>query len=136
MVNMPEEVMKVINDPESSRVLATRGKDGNIHAVHLGSIRAISPSLIVLGAILMKHSSENLEAMKKKGELASILAIKKTESYQVKAKVMDYRTSGPAFEKMDANIKQMGLTLRGVWILEPAEVWNQSANYEAGKRIV
>jgi uncharacterized protein len=136
MANMPEEVVRLINDPESSRVLATHGKDGNIHAVQLGSIKAVSPSMIVLGAILMKHSSENLEAMKKKGELVSILAMKKIESYQVKAKVKDYQTSGPAFEKMDAVIKQMGLTLRGVWILEPAEVWNQSANYEAGKRIV
>ncbi|MEM3437229.1 MAG: hypothetical protein QXP55_01665 [Nitrososphaerales archaeon] len=83
----------------------------------------------------MKETSKNLEEMKKKGELASILVILGMEAYQIRVNIKNYETSGPIFEKLSEEIKKLGLQVRGVWITEPVEIWNQSASYEAGKRI-
>ncbi|HXZ23337.1 MAG TPA: pyridoxamine 5'-phosphate oxidase family protein [Methanomassiliicoccales archaeon] len=139
MVNMPEEVMKLINEnPKAVKLLGTKSADGSVHVVPLGSIRAAGPNMIILGAILMHRTGANLESMKSKGELVSVVAVdgEKLAAFEVRAKVKDYQTAGPAFEGMNEVIKKMGLTLRGVWVLEPAEVWNQSASYNAGKKMV
>ncbi len=136
MVGLPEEVMKAINDPKSARVLGTKSEGGNIHLVQLGSLKAASPEMIMAGAILMKHTSKNLENAKADGSLVSILVTMEMKSYEVRAKVKDYVTAGPLFEQMNAALKSMGLQARGVWVFEPTEVWNQSATYDAGKKMV
>ncbi|MBC7120833.1 MAG: hypothetical protein H5T33_04535 [Candidatus Methanosuratus sp.] len=127
--------MKILNDPRATKVLGTKTPEGNVHIVHVGSLMAPDPNTIVLGAVLMKRSSSNLENMKKSKELASVLTVKETTSYEIKAAVKDYLTSGEVLEKMNVELKKIGLSARGVWVLEPREVWNQSASYEAGKKI-
>lgn len=135
MVELPADVMKILNDPRATKVLGTKTPEGNVHIVHVGSLMAPDPNTIVLGAVLMKRSSSNLENMKKSKELASVLTVKETTSYEIKAAVKDYLTSGEVLEKMNVELKKIGLSARGVWVLEPREVWNQSASYEAGKKI-
>lgn len=135
MVSLPENVMKIINDPKASKVLATKSPEGIIHAIHVGSIIAPNPDTIAFAAVLMKETSKNLEEMKRKGELASILVILGMEAYQIRVNIKSYETSGPIYEKLSEEIEKLGLKVRGVWITEPAEIWNQSASYEAGKRI-
>ncbi len=58
------------------------------------------------------------------------------KSYQINAKVKELVTSGPLFDKMNEHLKAIGLKASGVWTLEPTDVWNQSATYEAGKKMV
>jgi len=136
MTALPSEVMALLNSPESTKILATRTPDGGVHAVQLGSIMAPDANTIVFGAILMKHSGENLEAMRKDGALASVLVCNKLQSYQVRGRIKDFVTSGPLFDKMNKELAKLKMAARGVWVLEPAEVWNQSASPEAGKRLV
>jgi len=135
MVNLPEDVMAELNNPKSSRVLGTTSSEGVVHLIQVGSLVAPSPNMIAFGAILMKVTNKNLEGMMKKKGIVSILVTNGMKSYEVKAKVKDYQTSGPVFEKLSEELKKMGLTVRGAWILEPVEVWNQSATYDAGKKI-
>lgn len=135
MVAIPEEVMKVLNDPASVRVIATKSDKGDVHIIQAGSIKAPAPDTIVIGAILMKRTGKNLEGMKAKGELVSILAGSKLQSYEIRAKVKDLATAGPVFEGMNAELAKMGMKASGVWILEVKEVWNQSANYSAGTKM-
>jgi hypothetical protein len=136
MVNIPEEVLKVLNDPTSFRVLATKSKDGNVHVIQAGSIKAPAPDTIIIGAILMKRTGENLKNMMAKGEMASILAGSKMNSYEIRVKAKAFITEGPMFDGMNAELQKMGLKANGVWALEAVEVFNQSANYEAGKKMV
>lgn len=136
MVDMPEAVVSKFNDPKAIKVVATISPDGDVHAIQVGACVAPQPGMIVVGAILMQHTSVNLEEMKNQGHKVAIVVAKEMESYQVKAKVQDFQTEGPVFNAMAPEIEKLGLKLRGVWILEPAEVWNQSASYEAGKRMV
>ena len=136
MVAIPEEVMKVLNDPASVRVIATKSDKGDVHIIQAGSIKAPAPDTIVIGAILMKRTGKNLEGMKAKGELVSVLAGSKMQSYEIRAKVKDLATSGPIFEGMNAELAKMGMKASGVWVLDVKEVWNQSANYSAGTKMV
>ncbi len=127
--------MGLLNDQKAVKVIATKSAEGNIHAIQVGSAVAPDPHTIIVGAILMKQTSKNLEHMREKGELVSILVSNWTASYQVKSSVKDYVTSGQYFDSMNAALKSLGLAAKGVWVLEPREVWNQSPSYEAGKRI-
>lgn len=136
MVAIPEEVMKVLNDPASVRVIATKSDKGDVHIIQAGSIKAPAPDTIIIGAILMKRTGKNLEGMKAKGELVSVLAGSKLQSYEIRAKVKDLVTSGPIFEGMNAELAKMGMKASGVWVLDVKEVWNQSANYSAGTKMV
>lgn len=135
MVTLPEEVVAALNTPTAAKVLATVRPDGSAHTISVGSIIAPSPEIIAFGAILMKETGKNLETMKKNGQSVSVLVTKETASYQVRGKVKDYVTSGPLFDKMNENLKAIGLQAAGVWTVEPTDVWNQSASYEAGKKI-
>jgi hypothetical protein len=136
MVELPEVVAKAINDPKAFKVVTTISPEGDLHAIQVGACVSPKPEIIAVGAILMQHTSKNMESMQKKGQAVAIAIGKEMESYQVKAKVQVYQTEGPLYDAMSENIKKLGLQLRGVWILEPIEVWNQSATYEAGKRMV
>jgi hypothetical protein len=136
MVTLPAEVVAALNNPKASKVLATIRPDGNIHAIPVGSIMAPDANTIGFGAILMKETGKNLEAMKKKGTLVSVVVIAEMKAYQVRAKVKDQVTSGPLFDGMNEHLKSIGLKANSVWTVEPVEVWNQSAGYEAGKRMV
>lgn len=135
MVKLPEDVFNLLNDPKSIKVLATKNEEGDVHAIIVGSVFSPDPSTIAFGAILMKRSSKNLEMMKERKEMASILVNKEMSAYEIKVSVKSFVTSGPLFDNMNLDLKKHGLTARGVWTLEPKEVWNQSASYEAGKRI-
>lgn len=135
MTKMPKEVMELINDPASHKILATRAADGGVHAIEVGSIMAPDANTIMFGAILMKHSGKNLEAMKAEGTLASILVANQLRSFQVRGKVKDFVTSGPIFDKMNEELGKHKMAAQGVWLLEPVEVWDQSANPKAGTRL-
>ena len=142
MTNLPTEVMAQINDnPKSVKVIGTKAEDGKLHIIAAGSVRALNAGTIVVGARKMIRTSSNLESMKKRGENALIEVIDwdKRIAFEIQAKVKDFQTSGPVFEAMADGSKKMGLSPpRGVWILEPTEIWNESssASPDSGKRIV
>ena len=135
MVKIPDEVFNAINNEKNPKILATVGAHGAPHAIQAGSIGAPSNEMMIVGAILMKKTGQNLEAMKRDNKLASILVLDGMKSYEVRCKVGDFITSGPLFDKMSEKIKQIGLTLQGVWTFTPVEVFNQSASYEAGTKM-
>jgi len=136
MVKIPDEVVEAINNEKSQKIIATVSPDGAPHAIQAGSIRAPSNEMMIVGAILMKRTGKNLEAMKKDGKTASFLVLNGPKSYEIRCTVGDFISSGPMFDGMSEKIKQMGMTLRGVWTFTPVEVWNESASMEAGTKMV
>jgi hypothetical protein len=135
VVKIPDEVVEAINNEKNPKIIATVGPDGAPHAIQAGSIRAPSNEMMIAGAILMKRSGKNLEAMKKDGKTASFLVLDGPKSYEVRCAVGDFITSGPMFDAMSEKLKQMGMTLQGVWTFTPVEVWNESASMEAGTKM-
>jgi hypothetical protein len=136
VVKIPDEVVNAINNEKNPKILATVGADGAPHAIQAGSIRAPSNEIMIVGAILMKKTAKNLEAMKRGVKMASFLVLDGMKSYEVRCKVGDFITSGPLFDTMSEQIKSRGgHPLQGVWTFEPVEVFNQSASYDAGTKM-
>jgi hypothetical protein len=135
VVKIPDEVVNAINNEKNPKILATVGADGAPHAIQAGSIRAPSNEMMIVGAILMKRTGKNLEAMKSDNKMASFLVLDGMKSYEVRCRVGDFVTSGPLFDTMSEKMKQVGLTVQGVWTFSPVEVFNQSASYEAGTKM-
>ncbi|NIN51664.1 MAG: hypothetical protein GTN80_00630 [Nitrososphaeria archaeon] len=55
--------------------------------------------------------------------------------YQARCEVKSFETSGPIYENLRDALKKLGLEIRGVWLLEPIEIYNQSIGPEVGKKI-
>jgi len=67
------------------------------------------------------------------------MAVKGPKSYQVKALAKEYLTEGIVYEKFEDGLKPLisnsDFELKGVWILEPIEIYNQSLGLNAGQKI-
>ena len=135
MVALPEEVMKALNDPASVKVLATKTPEGVVHAIPLGSLAALDPSTIIFGVVFMKQTHNNMEKMKKKGESPAVLVVNGRNAYQVHAMIKDFKTSGPVLDMMNEKVKARGITVTGVWFMEPETVFDQSPGPNVGKEI-
>lgn len=135
MVSLPENVMKLVNDPATVKILATSDASGNVHAIQVGSLAAPSADMLIFGAILMKSTGKNLEEMKASGKKMSILVSGGKESYSISAAIKECQTSGPVVDGMNENLKALHLHANGVWIVEPVEVFDQSASQNAGSKI-
>jgi hypothetical protein len=136
VVKLPDEVFQAVNNPKAGKVLATVGADGTPHVIEVGSIMAPSPDMVAFGAIIMKETGKNLERAKSEKTKISILVTVDLNSYLINAKIADYITKGPIYDKMNDVLKGMGLKANGVWMVQPTDVWNESARYEGGKKMV
>ncbi len=135
MVSLPENVMKLVNDPATVKILATVDAQGNAHAIQVGSLSAPDANTLVFGAVLMKTTGKNLEKMKAEGKKMTVLVSGGMESYSISASIKDFQTSGPIVDGMNEHLAAIHLHASGVWIVEPAEVFDQGANPNAGNKI-
>ncbi len=136
MVAIPKQVMEVINHRDATKIVATKTPKGEVHAIIVGSVSAPNPNTIVFGTLIMHKTSENLREMCRKGELASVLVVKDMTSYEIRAKIIGQRTGDKELDRMNDQLAPMGLKMTSVWYLEPMEVYDQSASYNAGTRMV
>ena len=145
MIALPDEVLKLVNNPMSSKTIATINPEGRIHTIYMGSMTALSSNMMAFAHILMKRTQSNLEEIKKNDGLVSVLVTLDQVSYEIMAKVRDYERSGPVYDAMmdvlvrlgvKESLDKYGMEVHGVWILDPMEVWNQSPGPGAGTRIM
>jgi hypothetical protein len=145
MVSLPNDTMRVVNDPKASKTIATKSSEGRIHTIWMGSLMAFTNDQLVFAHLLMKRTHQNLQEMERKGDLVSVSVTLDQTSYEIMAKVMEYRTSGPLYDKMiealmrlgiKEGLDKYGIKVLGVWVLEPVEVWNQGPGPKAGTKIV
>ncbi len=136
MVALPDDVFALLNDQKAAKVLGTRSANNDVHIINVGGSGAIDPETIFIGEIFMQKTSENLRLAQKEKTKVSVLVSQGFKSYEVKASVKDYLTSGPVFDKMAEVFKSMKFDLKGLWLLNVEEVWNESPTYDAGKRMV
>ena len=136
MAKLPDNVMELLNHPKSTKVVATKTPQGDVHASIVGSLSAPDPETIIFGTLIMHKTSLNLREMCRKGELASVLVVNGMISFEVRAKVREQRVEGKELDRMNDLLLPMGLKMTSVWLLEPVEVYDQSASYQAGTRMV
>jgi hypothetical protein len=128
--------MALLNDRAAAKILGTRTAKGDVHLINVGGAGAIDPETIFVGEIFMKATGDNLNLAKKDGTRASLLVSKGFESYEVRCSVKDHVTAGPMFDQMKATFAQMKFDLKGLWLLKPEEVWNESPTWDQGRKMV
>jgi hypothetical protein len=136
MVNIPEEVLKVVNDITAIKTIATLfPNERRVHTIQMGSLMAVSADRLIFGRVLTKRSHANLVEMMTKGELVSVLINLEKRSYEIMAKPLEYAESGEMLDKVNDMLKPIGVKAFGVWTLEPIEVWNQCPGPWAGNKM-
>lgn len=132
MVAIPENVMKIINDPASSKVLMTTNDCGCPHGIVAGTIMSPAPDTMVIGEVLFTRSKKNLEARPD----ATFLVTKGMESYEIQVKAKARIDSGDMLDQMNKNLEAIHLHARALWTFEVKHVYNESAGPDAGKLII
>lgn len=131
IMNIPEQAVKLLNDPDASKVLTTISDDGVLHSIVVGSIMAPDEKTVCAAEVLMKTTAKNLETNKN----IAVLTVKGMESYLVNATVVERQTEGPLFDKVAEQMKKAGLPMKALWIFEPTAVYDQSAGPNAGTKL-
>ncbi len=136
MVNIPEEVLKIVNEIGAVKTLATMFPgERRLHTIQMGSLTAVSADRLIFGRVLTRRSHANLVEMKENSELASVLVNFEKRSYEIMAKPLEYAESGDVLDKINDILKPIGVKAFGVWTLEPVEVWNQCPGPWAGNKM-
>lgn len=123
--------MALINNPQNVKLLVTASADGQPHAIVCGSIVAVAADKLVVGEVLMKKSSANLQANSK----AAIGVVAGMEAYEVILANPVRITEGPALDQMNENLAAIKLHAGALWMFDVAEVYNESAGPAAGSKI-
>ena len=133
MAKMPKEVMDVVNDPSSAKVLATAGTALEINAVPKGSLRAIDEELIAFADIFGDKTNKNLGLNKK--VTALVFKMSPVAGYQIKGTFLGFQTSGQLFDRFAKEIKErIKLDIKAVGTIRVDEVY-AVAPPQPGKKI-
>jgi len=127
---MGKEVIELLNDRETVKVLATTDEKGIPHAVFKQSFcLGEDGSLIYLELLESSQSNKNMvRSIWFHRRVAILLKGKNGLSYQVKGRPIKAVISGPLFQKHYAALRESlgDVDLAAVWIIEPEEVINES----------
>jgi len=97
MAKMPKEVMDMLNDPQSSKVLATCDAGGTLNVAPKGSLAAIDEETVAFADIFGDKTNLNLNVTGKTAVAAFKPQLPPT-GYQVKGTFQGFQTSGPLFD--------------------------------------
>ncbi len=131
MVCIPEKVIEKINDRTSVKVLVTSDAAGKPHAIVCGSIACPQPDKMMVGEVLMKRSSKNLEANPK----AAFLISAGNEAYEIGVSNPVRLTEGPVVDGMNQALAAVNLKASAVWMFDVCEVYDEGAGPNAGTKI-
>jgi hypothetical protein len=129
-IQLAKEVIDLLGDPETVKVLATIGPDGIPHAVikqtiHLGG----DGNLIYLELLESSQTYKNLlRSIWFDRKVAVAIKGKDGQSYQIKGKPVRNIISGPIFQRHYTIIRERlgDVDLAAVWIIEPETVADQT----------
>lgn len=131
MVNIPEEVLKAMSEQTTVKALVTADSSGQPHAIVCGSIIAPAPDKVIVGEILMKKSSKNLDANKK----GAILVSSGMTAYEIIVTNPVRIAEGPALDQMNEKLAAIHLKANALWMFDVAAVYDQSASPKAGTQL-
>ena len=138
MVKIPDEVVELIKDKETPKIVTTVGQDGVPNATIKGSIMAIDDATLAF-ADLYGGKSRTFSNLKETKQV-SVLVFKfpfapPLAAYQIKGKFDQYLTSGPVFDQFAKMIKELiGADITGVATMKVDSVYSQ-APQDAGKKV-
>jgi len=130
MSKLPEELIALLNDTGSIKVIATIDGEGHPHVVVKGSLTTLDDETIVFAEGLEGSlSNKNLVRSIWFDKKVAINITKGLTSYQVKGRPYKYLITGRVFRQLlDRARERRGAEadIAGVWVITPEEVRNES----------
>jgi uncharacterized protein len=134
MAVMLKEIIDLINDPQSSKVLATSDVVGKVNVVPKGSLAAIDDETLVFADIMGDKTNANLKNNSKVAVAVFKMQIPPV-GYQIKGSFQGFKTSGPIFDNVASQIKKiLRFDVRSVGVIRVEEVYS-AAPPNPGARI-
>jgi hypothetical protein len=129
-VQLTELAIQLLNDPETSKVLATVDGNGVPHVVTKGSIQAGPDGNIhLLQGLESSTSHRNLvRAIWFDRKVAIGLRGKDGQSVQIKGRPVANHITGPVFQDHYVRLRQRrgDTDLAGVWVIVPEEIIDET----------
>jgi len=127
---LDKEIVDLIADAESTKVLATLDEHGFPHAVVKQSFQVGEDgNLLYLELLESSRTNRNLvRSIWFDRKVAVTVTGKGGRSYQIKGKPVKAHITGPVFQRHFAEIRERlgDVDLAAVWVIEPEEVIEES----------
>ncbi len=123
MAKMPKEVMDMLNNPQSAKVLATCDNAAKLNAVPKGTLTAVDDETVAFADIFGDKTNTNLQANNKAAVAVFSMDLPPV-GYQVKGTFQGFQTSGPMFDTFAQQVKQLlNMDIRAVGVIKVDEVY-------------
>ena len=130
-MQLPEDVVKLINDPKSIKTLTTVDKEGNPHTVPIGSMSVVDDKVAFMELLDTCKTQQNMLNCYWFKKDVSVLVVDdwaKGDVYQIKGSPYKLLRQGPIWEKYLDEVWKIipDADPSGVWLITPKEVVNQN----------
>jgi hypothetical protein len=130
-MELPEDVVKLINDPKTIKTLTTVDSEGNPHSVPIGSMRVVDGNIAYMELLDTCRTQKNMLNCYWFNKDVSVLVVddwKKGDVYQIKGSPYKFLRQGPIW---DIYLDEVWKIIpdsdpAGVWLITPKEVVNQN----------
>lgn len=123
-----DRLKEIINDPQSTKVLATTDKNGVPHVVFKNSISVTEEGFIKYFEIIESSiTNKNMTNSIWHDKLVAINVLSDGRSYQIKGKIYKAVIYGKEFEKDYIYVRDvLKEDLSTVWLIEPLEITDET----------
>lgn len=131
MVAIPKEILDIMNDKGTTKVLVTANAAGQPHAIVCGSFGTIGDDVITVGEILMKRSAEYMAENKK----VAILVSAGPKAYEMQGTVLGREEKGSDVDGLNKVLAGANMKARAMWKFKVTAVYDEGVGPNAGKKI-
>ena len=130
-MQLPEDVVKLINDPKKIKTLTTVDKEGHPHTVPIGSMHVLEGNLAFMELLDTCKTQKNMLNCYWFKKDVSVLVIDdwgKGDVYQIKGSPYKLLRQGPIWDNFLDEVWKIipDADPCGVWLIKPKEVVNQN----------
>ena len=130
-MQLPEDVVKLINDPKKMKTLTTVDTEGNPHTVPVGSMTVLGENIGFMELLDTCKTQKNMLNCYWFKKDVSVLVIDdwgKGDVYQIKGSPYKLLRQGPIWDKFLDEVWKIipDADPTGVWLITPKEVVNQN----------
>lgn len=126
-----ENVKNLFQDQESTKVISTVSKTGEIHSIVAGSIMVVDEDTLAVAEIFMNTTSANLKDV----DSVALLAVKGAESYLATGTVKERHTEGAFYAAIEEKFAALNMPIRAIWTFNIDKIYNEGAGPDGGKLI-
>jgi hypothetical protein len=130
-MELPENVVKLINDPKKIKTLTTVDNEGNPHTVPIGSMTVLDGNIAFMELLDTCKTQKNMLNCYWFNKDVSVVVVgdwEKGDAYQIKGSPYKFLRQGPVWDTFLDEIWKIipEADPAGVWLITPKEVVNQN----------